>query len=1182
MRGAAAAFLSTALVLLPGQAPAQSESERDRGYLTGLIEDSLAGDGRTVRLDGFSGAFSSRATFDQLAIGDANGEWLIVRNGAITWRRTALLQGRLQVNELSAAEIELLRPPMPAESGPSAVATEFALPELPVSVNVGAIRADRIMIGEPFLGERIEGRASGSLRLEGGEGQIALNLERTDGKTGVIAADGRFSNATRLAELTLVAEEGPGGLFARLSGVPGEPALRLSVSGAGTVDDFSADLSLTADGRQTIDGTIRTVSRQDDVQAGRVTTVSLDGNVVPLFAPAYEPFFGDSQSFDAAVRRDASGGLTVDGIAAQTGALTLTGRAAVAADGLPQAFDLSVRVGLPDGARVTLPVAGAGVSVARATLDLSFDAAEGDIWQLSGSVDGFRGGGATVGRLSLDGSGRIGRAGIGGRPEDSVDGTVSFSLSGAAYGTQGLDEALGDALTGRASFAWSRGSALSLTGLDISGDGFGLKGDVAVGGPDGATVMKGRLAAHFDDAARLSTLAGRPLGGAVDATLDGMLEPLGGAFDLTGNLRGENLRVGQPQADNLLKGESEIALSVARDTGGTEIRSLVIAASTLSLSGSGTMTPDSEDLVAELRFSDLGALGGGFGGSLAADATVTRRDRTRTISLTGTGRNLKTGQAQADRLLRGETSLSVRLSQTDGTIGIDTAELANPQFSAGLSGSLGEGTGQAAVTMRLADLGLFAPDFPGPLTVKGDIRGIPSGFSLDLRATGPGATDARVTGTVARDFTRADLATRGSAQLAVLNPLIEPRNVAGPVTFDLRLAGPPALASVSGRLSGTGIRIVAPEQGLAVEGITLDVAIAGSRATLRASGRVVGGGSVDVSGTIGFSGARPVDLAVDLRRARLRDPNLYSTTVSGMLSIGGTMTGGLRIAGDLVLGETEVLIPSAGFGADPLLEAMIHLNEPPAVRLTRSRAGQLDSRRPGTPTPARAAMIDVGISAPQRIFVRGRGLDAEMGGSLRIVGPSNNVGAVGQFDLIRGRFDLLGKRLELTEGLVELTGALVPFVRFRASVQANGIDAGILLEGRADDPAIRFTSSPPLPEEEIVAQILFGRSLSSLSAFQAAQLVTAVGALTGSGSGGIVGRLRQSFGLDDLDVRSGQSGLAVTIGKYLTSNLYIDLSFEDSQTEVSLNLDLTDNTKARAFASSDNRSGIGIFFERDY
>src|SRR5690606_19246026 len=116
-------LLSLAICLLPLAALSQedaAETERDRDFLTAYLEDHLSSLGRIVRIEGFRGALSSRATFDELTIADDEGVWITVRNGAIGWKRSALLAGRVEISEMSAAEIDL--PRAPGSAGPSAEA----------------------------------------------------------------------------------------------------------------------------------------------------------------------------------------------------------------------------------------------------------------------------------------------------------------------------------------------------------------------------------------------------------------------------------------------------------------------------------------------------------------------------------------------------------------------------------------------------------------------------------------------------------------------------------------------------------------------------------------------------------------------------------------------------------------------------------------------------------------------------------------------------------------------------------------------------------------------------------------------------------------------------------------------------------------------------------------------------
>jgi translocation and assembly module TamB len=293
------------------------------------------------------------------------------------------------------------------------------------------------------------------------------------------------------------------------------------------------------------------------------------------------------------------------------------------------------------------------------------------------------------------------------------------------------------------------------------------------------------------------------------------------------------------------------------------------------------------------------------------------------------------------------------------------------------------------------------------------------------------------------------------------------------------------------------------------------------------------------------------------------------------------LTGGARIGGEITLEETNIRIPSGLGPASVSLPDLRHVNESAASRLTRERAGLLQDATASA--PRRAFPLDLAINAPARIFVRGRGLDAELGGRLRIGGTSADVSPAGFFELRRGRLDILGKRLTLTEGRVTMQGSLDPWLRFVAETEIDSTDVQVIIEGLASAPEVTFASNPDLPQEEIVARLIFGRGLDDISPLQAAQLASAVATLSGGG-GDLVGRLRGGLGLADLDVSQTADGdTQVSAGAYISEKVYTEVTADSAgKQRINLNLDLTGSLTVKGGASNDGDSGIGIFFERDY
>ena len=185
-----------------------AESDVEQGtLLEQLIEDSLSGAGRSVTVTGFRGALSGQATLERLTISDADGEWLTLNDATLDWNRAALFSGRLEVTELSAREILLPRLAAPAESdAPSPEAGRFQLPELPVSVEIGRIAAERVELGEPLFGVEAVISMEGALSLSDGDGAADLDVTRLD-QPGSISLDTGFQNATGDLRLDLTMSE---------------------------------------------------------------------------------------------------------------------------------------------------------------------------------------------------------------------------------------------------------------------------------------------------------------------------------------------------------------------------------------------------------------------------------------------------------------------------------------------------------------------------------------------------------------------------------------------------------------------------------------------------------------------------------------------------------------------------------------------------------------------------------------------------------------------------------------------------------------------------------------------------------------------------------------------------------------------------------------------------------------
>ena len=239
----------------------------------------------------------------------------------------------------------------------------------------------------------------------------------------------------------------------------------------------------------------------------------------------------------------------------------------------------------------------------------------------------------------------------------------------------------------------------------------------------------------------------------------------------------------------------------------------------------------------------------------------------------------------------------------------------------------------------------------------------------------------------------------------------------------------------------------------------------------------------------------PADIRISLDNARYADGNLVVATLSGRLAMTGPLLGDPLLSGDITVVRAEITVPESLGGGAAMLDVK-HIDASKAVRDTLRRAKASD----GTPVPTSrpsVVRLNINVNAPNRMFVRGRGLDAELGGSVRLTGPITGIQPVGGFRLIRGRLSILGQRITFDEGTVSLVGDLDPFLDFVARSGASDITVFITVRGRVSDLDINFSSQPELPQDEVLARLIFNRGINELSAFQIAQLAAAAAELAG-------------------------------------------------------------------------------------
>lgn len=1242
------------VVVWAGVASAQT-TEDDRDFITGLIEDTINNDDLIVRLINFQGALSSGATADAITIADRDGIWLRLDGLVIDWNRSALLSGQVEIETLSAERIELIRLPLPSEDDalPSAEATPFTLPDLPVSVDIGNVSADEVILTEALLGEPVTARFEGALSLIEGTGTTRILLERTDSKQGRFDIDASYVDDTRQLALFLLAEEGQNGIAARLLDLPDRPSLRLDIAGDAPLDDFIGDIALATDDVDRITGTVR-LSRPSGT-LDQAFFVDLAGDLRPMLASQYDTFFGENTVLRVEGTSFGIGGLRLSNLVIAADQLVLRGSAAFDAQGWPETIDLRGRLGSGGTNRVLLPIGGAPTEVSGMSLNVQYDAAQDAAWTGAFDITSLGRDGVSLDALAVSGGGII-LPGAGGK-----EGQFTADLNYAARGLDLEDDALSDVvgrdIEGTLTVSRVEGEPLLIRELTVAGAGLLAQGNARIEGPDDRFLTTAELTIDAENLSRFAAISTLDLSGSGTLRLRGDVQPFDGIFDIFLAARTTDLALGIDQLDPLLVGDAVVSLRADRDETGIRIQRVRLASGeiigegrgeiigqeasatfsgelnnlgilTPSLSGPATLSADiSTDAkgnvtldtsltapsatatvigvatpseggyilrgdgavdIDELRaYGDL--VGQQIGGGLAVDLDGSFITTTGVMNadVAARTRDLQAGSAVLNKILAGLGRINANVSLSEaGRLRLDALDVVFPNLTAsGAVASSGNDT-TANLAMRLRDVALLVSDFSGPLVADISAHQDAAGWQVSGDASGPVQTSAIVSGRVSNSG-QLDLSLNGSAPLALANLYIAPRQVRGLASFDLAIQGPAALNSVRGPIRISDARLSAPTLQQALEEVSGTIVLAGGTARIDLGGTSAAGGTLTLGGPVALTPPFRSDLTIALNNIVLRDPALYRTTAQGQVLVSGPLAGGAAITGQIDLGTVDVQVPSTGVSALGSLPAVTYLGIPTRVAQTLARAdiGTTPDTAGGTSSSGPAYPIDLTVNAPSRIFVRGRGLDAELGGQLRLTGTTNAIIPIGRFDLVRGRLSILGQRFDLDEGYAQLQGDFSPFLRLVATTEtSNGTLVSIVVEGPADDIEVRFESTPELLQDEVLAQLLFGRDLSSISPLQAVQLASAVATLAGSSGGGVVDRLRQGLDLDDLDFVTDEDGnAAVRAGKYISDRVYTDITVGVGGTsEINLNIDIDRNITARGSVASDGETSVGIFFERDY
>jgi translocation and assembly module TamB len=1141
---------------------------------------SLSGGG--VRLTGLAGAFPTAPRIGEIDVADADGVWLRMENIVLDWRPARLLSGELSIAGLRATRLAVLR--LPVAAGGKSSGGGFALP---LTLRLDALEVRQLKVAKPVAGVAAVFSLTGSAdvpRLDRAVGQ--MTLRRLDGD-GVYRLEAHQDAAGMHAVLEV--DEPAGGLIAGLSGVAGPikadaavdgpadalatrltaaaGALRLAGEGRVDLSHSRADLQVSAPelgpfaALAGLDLAGKTTLRLRPDWSGKAFQIAADGRIGVSRGP---------QKLAELVGGDATIGLsaTIGGDDYRVSRFDLAGKAVtVSASGAVTGKQVAANwtFSLPDLAVLRPSVVGALRVAGR----------------VAGPLDNLAGAADATGQIAApeipgdsrslgDFSAHVEATGLPALPAAKV--TAAGVLAGAPIQ---LEVAGAKQADGAYRVTIGRAEWRSVHG----------QGDLTL--PAGAVFPFGRLDVRVGQLADLRVFTGIDLAGALSAVLDSRATGATLMLDARDAGMVGGVRVGTAKIDAKIPDPAH------------PVADLVIAAQNIRVPG--MVEAIGLDATARLDVA----------GRQLDLRTLQARRQADIVRLLAPARIGFGDAVRMDRLLLGWRDAVLELAgQVEPALDLKatlrgvTPDLAAPglamdgrlQGDARLTGTIARPSG----TVHLEATGLRARTGPGralPMArITADARLDGRTARIDAHATA-GAARLAVTGTAPLDPAgMLDLQAAGAASLTMLDPLLAPagRRARGELAVDATLRGTVAKPQIGGvaRLAGGSFRDY-------VTGLTLSEVAA----TLRAAGDSVrietltaraGPGRIDVTGSVGvFAPGLPVDLSLMARDARPVASDRLSATLDADVRLRGLAESRLDLAGRIGLKTAEIRIPERLPASIPVL----NIRNAPNPGVTPKRTALAPVAAPEVFAPANIH-LDLTLDAPGRIYLRGRGIDAELGGRVHIAGTAADPVPEGKFTIRRGQFSLAGQTLEFTRGAIGFGGgaATDPSLDFLISRTSGGVTANLAIVGFASDPKIVLSSVPDQPQDEVLSHLLLGRSAAALGPLELAQIAAALASLTGvaPGIGDPLNDVRTRLGLDRLSIGNSAGNSTLEAGRYLAPGVYVgarkSLSSDGAQSVVQIDigrgvkLEGTVGTGTASATGSDASQGTGVsvIYEKDY
>jgi outer membrane protein assembly complex protein YaeT len=420
-----------------------------------------------------------------------------------------------------------------------------------------------------------------------------------------------------------------------------------------------------------------------------------------------------------------------------------------------------------------------------------------------------------------------------------------------------------------------------------------------------------------------------------------------------------------------------------------------------------------------------------------------------------------------------------------------------------------------------------------------------------------------------------DVRAEGKLDVEALSALTKSIRTDGVATWTLAASGPLTAPELNGTVDLADATIASNDVNIAAANVDAQLDLTGRRIDLTRLRGEINGGAFEGSGhvTLGNRSISDVNLQFSAKGVAYDAPlNLRSLS---------NATVGVTRRGDEFVIDGQLTIAEAGLTAD------INLNDPFFDGLSARRTLDLTEARDPFLQRVRFNIV---VNTASPVIIENNLARGEISADLRVVGTPYDPGLTGRLTLAEGgQLTLNARRYQVERGVITFVDErrITPSFDLALHTEASDYDVRIAVSGAPGKTETSWTSEPSLPEPDIMALLVTGRTLDEMRGEESeVARVQALTYLTGRVGSRFGGGLKRATGLSEVRIEpvlianETDPTARLTIGQDVTdrAKLIYSTNLADSNDQIwVVEYDLTRRFQMRAVREREDDSYRGDF-----